>query len=203
LGAILVLLCCCFVDRPVAQFLDDHWFFPPDLLRWPTILSACLWWAAAAAIVVVVVWRIWKPAGRGQTVLLAVSASLIVSTLLKWLLKWGFGRTWPGHPPYDKPSLFAGGRYGFYPFQAAPEFTAFPSGHAATTFSVLAVLWLSYPRWRWLWAIIGIGLCTALVGLNFHFVGDVIAGAMLGSITGVYAAHFFRLPRDNFPPRTS
>ena len=29
--------------------------------------------------------------------------------------------------------------------------------------------------------------------LNFHFVGDVIAGAMLGSVTGVYATRLFGL----------
>jgi hypothetical protein len=29
--------------------------------------------------------------------------------------------------------------------------------------------------------------------MNYHFVGDIMAGAGLGSITGMYAAHFFRL----------
>ena len=33
----------------------------------------------------------------------------------------------------------------------------------------------------------------ALVGLNYHFVGDVVAGAMLGSVTGVYTTRAFRL----------
>jgi membrane-associated phospholipid phosphatase len=31
--------------------------------------------------------------------------------------------------------------------------------------------------------------------MNYHFVGDVIAGAMLGSITGVCMTHVFRLQR--------
>ena len=36
-------------------------------------------------------------------------------------------------------------------------------------------------------------VCIASVGLNYHVVGDVIAGAMLGSITGAYATRVFRL----------
>jgi membrane-associated phospholipid phosphatase len=39
----------------------------------------------------------------------------------------------------------------------------------------------------------GLIVCVALVGLNFHFVGDVIAGAMLGSVTGAYATRLFHL----------
>jgi membrane-associated phospholipid phosphatase len=36
-------------------------------------------------------------------------------------------------------------------------------------------------------------VCVALVAMNYHFVSDVIAGALLGSITGLYMARLFRL----------
>ena len=58
---------------------------------------------------------------------------------------------------------------------------------------MLSILWLSRPRWRWLYAAVGGLVCVALVGLNYHFVGDVIAGAVLGSVTGFYATRLFRL----------
>jgi len=36
-------------------------------------------------------------------------------------------------------------------------------------------------------------VCLALVGLNYHFVSDVIAGGVLGSTTGFLATKIFRL----------
>ena len=35
--------------------------------------------------------------------------------------------------------------------------------------------------------------CAGMIGMNYHFVGDVIAGALLGSITGAWATRLFRL----------
>jgi membrane-associated phospholipid phosphatase len=89
--------------------------------------------------------------------------------------------------------LIADGVYGFHPFHFGKAYQSFPSGHAAATLAVLSILWLSRPRWRGLCATAGGIVCIALVGLNLHFVGDVIAGAMLGSVTGVYATRIFSL----------
>ena len=63
---------------------------------------------------------------------------------------------------------------------------SFPSGHAAVVFSVAAILWFSYPRWRWCYALACAAMSVALVALNYHFVGDVVGGAALGSITGLW-----------------
>ena len=93
----------------------------------------------------------------------------------------------------NNPSLIADGVYGFHPFHFGKAYQSFPSGHAAAAFAVISILWLSRPRWRWLYAAVGGFVCVALVGLNYHFVGDVIAGAMLGSVTGVYATRLFGL----------
>ena len=148
---------------------------------------------AAPAILLVVLWCIWKPGGRLQTVLLAISANVIATTVLKQLLKWGCGRYWPETWSVRYPSLIGSGDYGFHPFHYGPAYGSFPSGHAAVICSGLSILWLSYPRWRWLYAIVGGVVCAVLAGMNYHFVGDVIAGVMLGSITGVYMTRLFRL----------
>jgi membrane-associated phospholipid phosphatase len=203
LGAIVVAACYYFVDRPVALWVHAHALVPRESLWWPAIVSDWLRDAAAVAIVLVLLWRLGKRGGRLQTTLLAISASLVAATLLKCLLKWGFGRTWPDTWAYGRISLVGSGVYGFRPFGELPEVGAFPSGHAAMIFAVISVLWVGYPRWRWLWATAAAGLCAALVGLNFHFVGDVVGGALLGWLTGVYAAHGFRLPPGDLPSGTS
>jgi membrane-associated phospholipid phosphatase len=192
LGALLVAVCYFFVDWGVARFVHDHSVVTQDLGGWPEFLSDCLKDVAMAAILVVVLWRLWRRAGRLQTVLLAISVDLVVIYILKSLAKWTFGRTWPETWNLDWPSWIGAGVYGFHPFHSGPGYKSFPSGHAAVVFSVAAILWFSYPRGRWCYGLVCAAMCAALIGLNYHFVGDVIGGAVLGWITGAWIGHAFR-----------
>ena len=133
LGAILVAVCYCFVDRPVAWFVHAHGSFLHGFMRWPPLVSDWLKAVTLPAVVLVVLWWVWRPGGRFQTVLLAVSANLVVTTLLKQLLKWSFGRYWPETWKHDNPSLIVNGAYGFHPFQTGTAYESFPSGHAASS----------------------------------------------------------------------
>jgi membrane-associated phospholipid phosphatase len=197
LGCLSIVLCYFFVDRQVAWFVHDHRFYSDAFLAWPATVSEWLNYPAIAAIVGVVAWRTWRPGGRVQTLLVAIAVNAVATNLIKSLLKGVFGRTWPTSWLGNNPSLIDNGVYGFFPFHFDPAYGSFPSGHAAVTLAVLSILWLSLPRWRWLYAAIGIAICAALVFLNYHFVSDVIAGSMLGSITGYCTARIFRLlPED-------
>ena len=194
-GTVLVVACYYFIDRPVAWFVHNHRFFPAYVLQWPPLLSSGLKAVAPVAIVLAVLWWAWKPAGRLQQVLLAIAANVIVTTLFKQLLKWACGRYWPETWISENPSLVNSGDYGFNPFHLGSAYEAFPSGHAAVFCGVLSILWLCYPRWRWLYAVFGASLCLALVGMNYHFVGDVVSGVMLGTATGICTVCLFRLRR--------
>jgi membrane-associated phospholipid phosphatase len=193
LTGIVVALCYAFVDRPVAWFVHDHHLARLPWLHWPVAAGDWLKLLMPWMLVLAVLWRTWKPAGRLQAVCLAVSTNLVVTAVLKESLKRGFGRYWPETWTRNNPSLIADGAYGFHPFQHGPAYESFPSGHAAMIFSAMSILWIVYPRGRLLYALVCLYLCVGLVGMNYHFVGDVIAGAALGSITGVFAVHLFRL----------
>jgi hypothetical protein len=39
-------------------------------------------------------------------------------------------------------------------------------------------------------------MLVSLVAMNYHFVGDVIAGSVLGGIVATYATHLARLRAD-------
>ena len=147
---------------------------------------------AAVAIVLVVAWRLWKKGGPLQTGCLAVSVDLAAIHVLKPVAKWACGRYWPESWAPDRPSWIGSGDYGFHPFHAGPAYEAFPSGHALVVFSVAAILWFSYPRWRWCYALVCAAIAAALVGLNYHFVGDVVAGGVLGSIAGSVVWYVFQ-----------
>jgi membrane-associated phospholipid phosphatase len=202
LAGVAVVVCYFFVDRPVSLWVHRHIAAAREDSAWPATASGWSHHAAVTVIVLVLLWRLIQRGGRLQTTLLAASASLVVAAILKQLLKWGFGRAWPNGHGEDHPSLVHSGIYGFHPFGQYMT-GAFPSGHAALTFAVISVLWIGYPRWRWLWAAAGGGLCVALVALNYHFVGDVIAGGVLGWLTGLYAARAFHLAGRDLPGVTA
>jgi membrane-associated phospholipid phosphatase len=86
---------------------------------------------------------------------------------------WGVGDP---EPP-DRPD-----RRGFFhwPCFARWRYHSFPSGHANTAFTVAAALSAAVPGRRWLWLAVAGGVGFSRVILNAHFVGDVVAGGLLG-----------------------
>ena len=104
--------------------------------------------------------------------------------MIKDQLKFIFGRTWPETWVQDNPSFIRDGVYGFHFMHGGGGYQSFPSGHMAATCAVISVLWVWYPRSRWLGAFAAIAVGAGLVGANYHFLSDVIAGAFVGISTG-------------------
>ena len=46
-----------------------------------------------------------------------------------------------------------------------------------------SVFWVVMPRIRGLCVVLGLPMLVALIGMDYHFVGDVIAGGTLGGST--------------------
>jgi membrane-associated phospholipid phosphatase len=198
--AALVTLCYFFVDRQWAYFAQAQHFDRYKLLLWMTYTPIYLESTAPYVIVLAAVRLAWGPLTRLETTLFAAAVNLVVTLALAESLKFFFGRYWPGTWTHDNPSLLRDGDagYGFHPFHRGSGeqegwYGSFPSGHTARIVSVMAVVWVAYPRWRWLCVLVAGSVVVGLLGMNYHFVGDVIAGGCLAGITGVYAAHFFRL----------
>lgn len=77
-----------------------------------------------------------------------------------------------------------GGRYGL------------PSSHASNHFGIasfwfLSISWMSNRKWYWLW-IWAFLICYAQVYVGKHFPGDVIFGAIFGSMVGALIAMLFK-----------
>lgn len=116
------------------------------------------------------------------------SLAVLATEAIKDELKVVFGRTWPESWAGSNPSYIRDGVYGFNFMHSGTAFQSFPSGHMAAACAVVGVLWIWYPRWRWLYmaAVVAVGL--VLIGANSHFLSDAIAGAFLGASTGWIAA---------------
>jgi membrane-associated phospholipid phosphatase len=138
-------------------------------------------------LALLLIWRAWRPWSRWQHVLFVACVSLIVADQFRGSLGDLFGRYWPKTWHDNNPSLIGTGAYGFHPFKVGDDTGSFPSGHATRILAFATVFWLALPLGRWFYAILAVPMVIALVGMNYHFVSDVIAGSALGGIVGAYA----------------
>src|SRR6476469_5455008 len=171
---VAVVICYYFVDRPVARFVHDHRIPRFEELRWltepPPLVQS---WAPLLLVILAVRraagrWRHW------QHVLFVACVSLIVADQFRQSLGDLFGRYWPETWHDNNPSLIGTGTYGFHPFQVGDDVGSFPSGHSARVLGFASIFWLAMPRSRWVCAVIAVPMLVALVGMDYHSVGDVV-----------------------------
>jgi len=124
------------------------------------------------------------PLSRFEAVGLLSGLSLGVGVAIKDQLKLAFGRTWPETWLHNNPSLIQNGVYGFNPFHGGAAYASFPSGHTTAVCAVMSVLWLCYPQLRGIVALIVAAVIIGLLGADYHFLSDVIAGAFIGTSVG-------------------
>ncbi len=191
--AALVTAAYFFIDLPVSFFVRayelNHYQFLKGLTRPPEAFVILSPFVLAASLL-----RRWfAPWTRPEKAAAAAAISTLLTALAALLLKMTFGRACPDLATVGGLSLPHGSAYGFYPFNVEAAFWAFPSGHTACTLSVTSVASAAFPRWRlcW-WSIAGI-VMAALIALNYHFVGDVVAGAFVGWAVGGTVARWFGL----------
>ncbi len=125
-----------------------------------------------------------RPLTRVLQAAVLCGVSVIVAETIKQGLKYAFGRYWPETWVQNNPSLIRDGAYGFNWFHGGAGYASFPSGHTTVTCAVISVLWLLYPRWRPLYALIVLAVGIGLIGADYHFLSDVIAGGFLGVSIG-------------------
>jgi membrane-associated phospholipid phosphatase len=183
--AIAVAASYLWLDRPISLLAHDelqrfHLFEKLSLI--PEALTPL---AVVACIVALGLRGLsGRPLSRFQSVVLLSGLSLAVAVVAKDQLKFAFGRPWPETWIFNNPSFIRDGAYGFQPFHGGPGYASFPSGHMAMTCSVITVLWICYPAYRPAYAIAMAAVAVGLVGANFHFLSDAIAGGFLGISAG-------------------
>jgi undecaprenyl-diphosphatase len=149
------------------------------------------------------IWFLWLLYKRYPkhywTVLVSVALMIVVSDQLCNLAKDGFMRLRPSHEPhlrtlvhvlkYSNGNEYRGGMYGFY------------SGHSSNAFAV--ALFLITALFRNSKYIIPIALIFAVltaysrVYLGVHYTGDILVGAIMGSLLGIGFAVLHEKLREN------
>ncbi len=184
----LVLVGYFYIDRPVAWFAYDHHLRRFVWLKYFTYLPDLLVFAATPILLLSpLAISLPRLRGRWPRTLFTMSLSLSVAVFIKNALKSLFGRAWPETWINHNLSLIHNHVYGFFWFQNSQAYHSFPSGHTTVTFAAMSVLWLSLPQWRWFAALICLLVIIGLLGMDYHFFSDIVAGAFLGSWCGWYA----------------
>ncbi len=173
-----------WLDRPIAFFAHDtlsQYRLFAELTHIPE-------WLEPVLIVTVLAIGLRALIGRALTkmpaVMLVCALSLLAATAIKNQLKFIFGRTWPETWTRNNPSLIHDGVYGFNPFHGGIGYESFPSGHTTAICALMSVLWICYPKFRIIYASVIGAVIIGLIGADYHFFSDIIAGAFVGTSVG-------------------
>lgn len=188
--AVIGALCYLYVDRPLSLYLESlHLAYIPALRQIEYLPVWTVYFSLAALLLTPFLSPFLHGAARRWAqVALRVAVTAGLATFIKNELKGIFGRYWTRTWVCNNPSLNGTGDYAFNWFHSGPQFGSFPSGHACVITAAATAVVLCFPHKR----AVKIGafitsLCSAgaVLAQNFHFLGDIIAGAWLGVVSGL------------------
>ena len=184
LAAVPMPLSILFLDRAISSWSHDHLHGIVGF-QWLTWIVDPLVPAAVAILAGTGLAALfgWRPGRWGRLAIACCIAALIAVTIKEYL-KFAFGRTWPETWTNNNPSWIGSGTYGFQPFHGGQGWASFPSGHMTLISAPMAVLWLELKQLRLVWAGLVALVAIGLIGSDYHFLGDLIAGTYLGTACG-------------------
>ncbi|MDP3704712.1 MAG: phosphatase PAP2 family protein [Legionellaceae bacterium] len=172
---LVIVLSYVYVDRSLALFLHQlHLKKELPILYWITCLGVTqaylilLPLAAACSFLFVHnkkaehrLWFLWS--------------CVLFTSLINIILKMTLGRA--------RPELFFDQQlFGFYGWHVQESFYSFPSGHTTAITSLMLGLMISFPRYRYAFAIMGLLVISTRVLLTYHYLSDILATMYLTCI---------------------
>lgn len=185
IGTALVLISVLLLDRPIASWSHAA-LHRPAWCIWLTWIADVPVPASVAGLAAAgIAWLCgWRPGMWGR-VLLAACVATLTADAAKDFLKYAFGRPWPETWINKNPSWIGTGTFGFFPFHGGQGFASFPSGHTTVITAPCAALWRDMAALRPAWLCLPALVALGLLGCDYHFLSDCIAGALLGAACGV------------------
>ena len=172
----ITLLSVFFIDRHLADYIYQQNMansFTQLLSNIPMLLEAL-------ALIVLVSCIFPKIRSRLSGLAIHLALTFMLASIIRFGAKALFGRTWPQTWVDNNPSWINDRVEGFHPFAEGLAYNSFPSGHALFTFALASVFWYHLPRYRLLWMATMLGVFVGQLAQNFHYLGDLLAGAGIG-----------------------
>lgn len=191
LAVLAIAACLAWVDRPAASWAHATFQGDRTLVALTHLVDPVLPCSAIGLVVIGTGMLLgWRPPAVVRTVLCMCVAVLLAVTL-KDQLKYAFGRTWPETWVADNPSWIRDGIERFVPFHGGQGWASFPSGHTTLATAPMAVLMIRVRRtaWRVLSTLPILLVAVGLYGADYHFVADILAGALVGAICAALTCH--------------
>lgn len=174
-----------YLDKPIAWFVHNHQLNHLVLLKifaqYPkTILESFFFVCFFYMFIKITI----CPLNDLDRVLLGGAVTASVALFIKTNLKMIFGRYWPSTFVCHNPSLIHHNAYGFHFLTKGSAYESFPSGHSIFIVTLAAYFWDIYPRYRWLYLLLVGMTVLGLLGMNYHFLSDIVAGIVFGCLIG-------------------
>jgi len=172
---LLVVLSYFFLDIPVALYCRDLNKGVRDFFGILTEFGISTWYLVgsfALFLFFTFFHRMPINAHRALFLFASIAVSGIIANIIKVLI----GR-------YRPEMFFENGHYGLNFFNFSHGLTSFPSGHAATIFSLAFALSLSFPRTRIPLICFALAVGASRVIITSHYLSDAIGGAYVGVMT--------------------
>jgi membrane-associated phospholipid phosphatase len=196
---LLCLLCIGFVDRPVADWVNT--FSAETKSQFGLLSKIAAPFPIGATFIgfgyAIAIALGHRPGPRGLA-LLRIAAAILIVVALKDQFKFIFGRTWPATWTANNPSYLKDGVYGFFPYVSwftgggSRAYHAFPSGTTAVITASCVSIALAWRPFRWIAPIPIVAVIAGLIGANYHWVSDIVAGLILGTAVALAAHRFGR-----------
>jgi undecaprenyl-diphosphatase len=194
---------------PFLERLDHQLFFALNQGLSMPLFDHLLWWVSVLADALVLTLAIgiglwWLDRQTFKQHYGWLVFAVLAGGLLVQVLKYSLARP---RPLSEFAALLQAGEVHINVIGRRLRHRSFPSGHTQAAASVFTYLVCLYPRRWFFWGggILLVGLARVYLGV--HFPSDVLAGALLGSLTAVGAwrlRHYFSaraLGGDPTPPR--
>ena len=165
IAVILIFLISYGIDQPVNSFVENLRFTQLDFIF--SIITN-FGFVVLIMLIVPIIVLYQKNKNKSYLLLLAFILSVVTSFIIKLI----FLRQRPNE-------LIT------YPFINMVDYS-FPSMHAAVIFSLLPILIKYLPRQKYFWIVLVVLVAFTRIYFGFHFLSDVVFGALLGYFIGNY-----------------
>lgn len=196
LSILAIVVCYYCVDRQIVWFAHDHNLRQYSILYFfSDYLVDAINFGIFFFYIYYFVKLSLKKVSEFDSKFILVANAMVIGQFIKEILKGVFGRYWAATFRNNNPSLISDNLYGFNWFKFSGDYASFPSGHATFIFSIVVSLWILFPKYRLLYALLAFLVVTAQLLQYFHFASDLIAGALLGTLVAIYTCNHYKNKR--------